>query len=359
METQTVASNVFPEKVYSNKPKPAPGDFLQAMNDAIAELGGFEIQPEACDKTQSMQSTQSTSTGSREKLALGTITSNTPTVSDLLIKHPEYGKKCWKIIHSEINRGKSFTAIQPGTSIYLNPASMEISWNQKSDVAYQPSIIAEKTPLPPENSAESAAAQNEPLSSRLASAVKTYLGKPYKEIDCYELLVNGLTDMGVRYRGDGGLKDRLMKMAVDNGLSTNAYLSGEGIVSTLGNRLYSNYITRISNPEEQANRLIREIEPFTQEGFILSFSTPTRGHTGVISQKNDQWTFINSGRMDHRMDGTRISKGVGEESLNDEIKNWFKLAGRRRESLLVTLGQLDRSKLAEYADLNPPSPGKA
>ncbi|MCJ7603604.1 MAG: hypothetical protein MUO63_19150, partial [Desulfobulbaceae bacterium] len=84
-----------------------------------------------------------------------------------------------------------------------------------------------------------------------------------------------------------------------------------------------------------------------------SFSTPTRGHTGIISQHNQMWTFINSGYMDNQVEKTGRSKGVGEEVLAKEIKNWCKVAAKTGESLVITLGRLQEEKLrtAQRQDL--------
>ena len=58
---------------------------------------------------------------------LGTLTRERPTVSHLLAGHPEYGSRCWEIIHSDINRDKPWTRIPAGTEIYLDPETKEIS----------------------------------------------------------------------------------------------------------------------------------------------------------------------------------------------------------------------------------------
>jgi hypothetical protein len=79
-----------------------------------------------------------------------------------------------------------------------------------------------------------------------------------------------------------------------------------------------------------------------QKGLILSFSTPTRGHTGVVSRQGDEWTYINSGLIDNQVTSGRISERVGEEHLKAEIKNWLTLAEDRNESITVTLGQVTR-----------------
>ena len=103
----------------------------------------------------------------------------------------------------------------------------------------------------------------------------------------------------------------------------------------------------IDNPERAADRTLNTMKEVMAEGQILSFSTPTRGHTGVIArQENGEWTFINSGRMDNPVSEALSSKEVGEEVLVNELQNWFSLARRRNEPLTITLGQVDQAKVA-------------
>ena len=90
------------------------------------------------------------------------------------------------------------------------------------------------------------------------------------------------------------------------------------------------------------------MEPLLKKGFILSFSTPTRGHTGIVSQKDLFWTYINSGNMDHNVETPRETKSVGEEYLAEEIANWLALAAERDESLIITLGRLHEEKLRSF-----------
>lgn len=63
-------------------------------------------------------------------LQLGIISSAQPTVSHLLVNHPEYGGNCWEIIHSDLNKDKAYTRIPDGTTIYIDPESKEISWDR-------------------------------------------------------------------------------------------------------------------------------------------------------------------------------------------------------------------------------------
>lgn len=64
-----------------------------------------------------------------ELVDAGVISLKSPTVSHLLINHPEYGSDCWKIVHSDLNRNKPYRRIPAGTRIYIDPQSKEITWN--------------------------------------------------------------------------------------------------------------------------------------------------------------------------------------------------------------------------------------
>jgi len=275
-----------------------------------------------------------------EPVFLGTISKSDPTVSDLMIKHPTYGKDCWNIIDSGINRDKAYTMIPSGSRIYLNPETLEIVWNGNRG----PAAHTVEENQPGLRAKQMHAGESDPFSTGLVKAVKPYLGKPYEEINCFELVVQGLEGLGIPYYGHGGLGERLVKIATGKGLSSNHYLSGEGLIETSGSRIYSKSIPRIRNSKREARKVYQEIEPLLHEGLILSFSTPTRGHTGIISQREHTWTYINSGHMDHRIEG-RASRGVGEEFLSTEIRNWFRLAANRREPLQITVGRLDEEKL--------------
>jgi hypothetical protein len=167
-------------------------------------------------------------------------------------------------------------------------------------------------------------------------------------MDCYELVVKGLQNLGVRYRGKGGLGERLMQEALGSGLARNRYLNGEGIVRTSGDKVFEKTILDVRNPGREARRLMGELNPLLRQGQILSFSMRTRGHTGVVSQRNGSWTFINSGTLDNPVSRTRVSKGVGEEDLEAELRNWLRLAGERREGLRIQVGSLDRERLSAF-----------
>jgi hypothetical protein len=100
--------------------------------------------------------------------------------------------------------------------------------------------------------------------------------------------------MGIQYQGRNGLGGHLVQRAVGDGLAMNHYLNGEGIMDATGTTPFERRIFKISNPDLEADKTMAEMTPFLKDGQILSFSTRTRGHTGVVSIKDNAWTFINS-----------------------------------------------------------------
>ncbi|RJR16254.1 MAG: hypothetical protein C4581_10440 [Nitrospiraceae bacterium] len=271
-------------------------------------------------------------------IVIGTIIRDHPTVSHLFEAHPDFDRRFWDIINAPVNSSKDYKALRPGTRIELNPATMELSFINNSP---ETTIIqsANHTRHVPDAGSE----DNNYVS--LADAVKPYMGTPYNQIDCYGLVVRGLMNQGIQYNGHGGLRERLENQAARDGRPGNAYFSGEGLVEQAGIKVYSKSIKNISNPDSTADEIYSELMPLLREGMILSFSTPTRGHTGVVSQQDSEWTYINSGVIDHDISRGTVSKRVGEEVLKAEVNNWCVLAAGRREPLMVTIGQIDRNKL--------------
>ncbi len=290
-------------------------------------------------------------------VSLGQVTHRTPNVSSLLVKHPDYRKDCWSILFSDLNRDKPYTRIRPGTEIFLDPKSREVVWGEMRPVSEKAEAVATTRPGPHTTAAKSSPA-GQAFSERLVGAVKPYYGKPYGEINCYELLVKGLTNLGIRYQGAGGLGRKLLGMAREQGLPMYAYFNGEGLIAASGSPVYSKTLLRVQSPERQADAVLKEIEPRLEKGQILSFSIHSRGHTGIVSREGDTWTLINSGEMDHALNAEDLPKGVGEESLAAEIRDWFKMARDRGESLRITLGRLNEKKLLTYAEPRTEEPKK-
>ena len=326
-----LSSGINRDKAYTN----IPGGSRIYLNPKTFEIV-WNRQRVSGNGTQ----TENNTPKNAEPVFIGTLSKSNPTVSDLLIKHPAYGKDCWGILSSGINRDKAYTNIPGGSRIYLNPKTLEVVWNgNKAPAAH--TVQANQPDL---RTKQTQSRESNPFSAGLVKALKPYLGKPYKEMNCFELVAQGLEGAGIRYYGRNGLGERLIKMATEKGLSSNHYLTGEGLIETSGSTIYSKSIQKIRNSKTEAHKVYQEVKPFLHEGLILSFSTPTRGHTGIVSQRGQNWTYINSGQMDHRLEG-RTSRGVGEEFLSAEIRNWFKLAANRKEPLQITVGRLDEDKL--------------
>ncbi len=304
----------------------------------------------ALASAKKMTSTEQESQSNRLAF-LGIIDRQSPTVSNLLIDDPQFSKDCWRIVHADINRHKPFTRMLPGTPVFLDPSTNEIFWEESFPPPKEfPGSVAE----PGKASQIADREKTNSCGSRLASAVQSFIGRGYDEIDCYELLVNGLQLMGVQYQGNDGLKAQLVRMAREEGLSENAYLSGEGIVEASGKRVYDRTLLPLENSEKQARQIKSEITSVLDNGHILSFSTPTRGHTGVVDHRNGKWVFVNSGRLDHPVANRPvIRKGVGEEDLEAEIVNWLRLAAARKEPLRISIGCLVEDKLSAFIKPRP------
>ncbi len=279
--------------------------------------------------TLSMRVSIHSSSETGDKVVLGQINQTNPTISNLLSQKSNYKTQRWTIIHSEVNKNKEFTKIPTDTTIYIDKKTKELSWKHSSQ-----NNIAEQ------NNKKNILAQ------KLDDAVKPFMGTEYKHLDCYTLLVNGLENMGIRYRGKDSISSQLLQRAQLDGRSSHAYFTGEGLTEALGNKVYSKAITQIDNISQQSQSVFQEMKSLMQKGDILSFSLETRGHTGIISHNQEQWTYINSGRMDHSITNSAPRHGVGEESLLSEINNWIKLAQKNNEALKITVGRLDKQKFA-------------
>jgi len=291
---------------------------------------------------------------------LGVISRQTPTVSHLLKTHPQFGADTWDILSLAANANKDFSRLPVGTKVVIDPATREISWRAGSAetwaVPEQPAgrqIVAEAAKIVYSAAAPSAPEQNQSVPTNgamdLTEAVRPFFGRNYKEINCYELLVKGLERMNIPYSGKNGLFSKLTSMAKEQGLPANAYLNGEGVVKAAGSLVLSRNYPHTVNWKRDAEKLYEDMAPLLDKGQILSFSTRHRGHTGIVGQQDSQWTFINSGRLDNSLTKNSPRQGVGEELLQQEIRNWFRLASKSGESLSVTLGTVGRERAVAAA----------
>ncbi len=281
-------------------------------------------------------------------MILGTITRETPTISQLLFKSP-LKDECWNIIYNPVNGKKSFHRIRPGTRILYDPVSKELLWGKRFK-----EFMAAREPKTQELARNSGSGKGLPDflqengAAGLSKAVKEFIGQDYEKMDCFELVVGGLREMGVKYRGKGGLGHHLINQALERGLPRNHFLNGEGLVSESGTSVFKKTIFSVKNPKIQAQSLMKEIQNLLEEGQILSFSMRNKGHTGVVSRSRDCWTFVNSGDMDHNLSGDNGSKKVGEEDLKSEMENWFILARDMGQGLKISLGTLDIDRLSMF-----------
>ncbi len=314
------------------------GTVVALKTDSNELVWGKTLSPmKGNARVQSSEQGENTSQGSglqNNSIIIGTISRDNPTVSHLLHAHSEFRAFTYDIINSPANHTMNYTSLRPGTKVAIDPETMKLTFmnNHKSTPDSQ-TVLAR---LPE----QSPAGENINHAS-LADAVKTYIGTPYNKIDCYGLVVRGLMNQGIQYTGQGGLREMLESTAADKGIAQNAYFNGEGLVEIAGTRIFSKSMQNISNAGEKTEEIYSEVAPHLREGLILSFSTPTRGHTGIVSRQGNDWTYINSGVIDNQISPGRVSKRVGEEFLKAEINNWCKLAAGRKEPLMVTIGHLD------------------
>ncbi len=298
-------------------------------------LTGNSTHRQIINYSQTSDSSAQNSSNKSGKEILGIINKQVPTVSNLLSNNNNYKSERWDIIHSAINKHKSFTRIPDGATIYIDKTTKEISWAK-----------AEKQLTQASPSSTTVSSSNAVLSNKLDDAVKPFMGTPYKNLDCYTLVVNGLENMGIEYRGKNGLRSQLLQMARAESRVKNAYFTGEGITQAMGKKVYTKAVFKVNDINQQSKDIYQEMKNLMQKGDILSFSLGSKGHTGVISQHQEQWTYINSGRLDHSINKNAPKHGVGEENLLDEISNWIKLSQRRKEYLQITIGRVDSNKLA-------------
>lgn len=319
-------------------------------------VGRRQLEP-TNPRNCSFEASKQGSPGKKGLVSLGTISKETATVSELIYRTP-FKKDCWNIVLSSINADKPYKTIPPGTEVYLDPETREVFWGKElaafEKESSEPVDTRNAKGMDTRETIRFSPMESQEMTGEtshvpdFSEAVREFIGKDYNQMDCYELVVGGLRNLGVRYRGKGGLGEELIKRAREKGYASNHYLTGEGLVSASGSDVYKKRFASITDPEKEADAFLSEITGILKQGQILSFSTQTRGHTGVVSQVDGTWTFINSGTMDNTLEGRNGGRRVGEERLSDEIKNWFRLAGNRKEGLMISIGSIDLSKLAAY-----------
>ncbi len=186
--------------------------------------------------------------------------------------------------------------------------------------------------------------QDDTLGSELIRVSRErYLGRSYSKRDCYTFLVRALEDIGVRYYGPEGLRSELVQKALNDGLSPYRYLTGEAVTHSLTGRPVEIHIPNAR--EDALESTWKQLERALLPGAVLSISSQTFGHTGIVAENNAQWTFLNSSTQ-------RRSAGTGyriqEEDLKSELKEWLQRARKRNSFLTITLGVPERRLAARY-----------
>ncbi len=266
--------DIIHSQINSNKPYTKVRTGTEVfLNPATNEI--FLGSKEASLSVKEEENISSTSSSATE-ITLGSLGSDSPTISHLLAQSPEFSDQKWQILSLPVNAGKDFRHIPGGSAIHINTATKEISWSAPhSSIAPAALYAEEKPPISKEKT------------ENLSTAVQQFIGTPYSKIDCYDLVVKGLQNIGIQYGGKTGLYRHLTKMAKARGLPANAYLTGEGLVAAAGSRVLYEAFPVVKKPDIAAQQTLEKMSGLLERGQILSFSTPTRGHTGIIYR--DPW----------------------------------------------------------------------
>ncbi len=337
----SVGGSVYPLPIQKTSPAAAGGDFAATLARRLGETAA----------------TGTPVAGQGESISLGRLSAARPTVSHLLLANPQLKRDTWSIIHDPANRGKNFADMPGGVEVCYNPRTREISWGEppavassspveKTAVMPPPPVPSQVTPALLPQAADNFATSFD--ATVLPELLQPLIGTSYAKLDCYELVVEGLKKLGVSYHGRDGLQADLIRRARAENRPMNAYLTGEGLIEASGQAVYEKRVSPGRDPRATAETVFAELEGRLQPGQILSFSTARRGHTGVISRQGDTWAFLNSGRSDNALTPTGRRQGVAEEDLKAEIASWLRRAARAGDTLQITVGELNRSKLVAY-----------
>ena len=177
-----------------------------------------------------------------------------------------------------------------------------------------------------------------------------YLGKHYRKRDCYVFLVRALEDVGVRYYGTGGIKEALLRKAVDEGRQRYAYLTGEGVIQSLCTNPSKIHIPRAN--ERSFSEAWSRLKGVLSPGSLISVSSRRFGHTGIVGNKGKEWTLLNSAKQVH---ADERSYKVKEEDLKKELRSWLRRAQKQRSFLTVTVGSPEINMAARFG---PDSAGR-
>jgi hypothetical protein len=174
-------------------------------------------------------------------------------------------------------------------------------------------------------------------------ARNNYLGLRSDGKDCYNFLVQVLEDSGIPYYGRNGIRESLVNRAEREGVNPYRYLTGEDLTSQLCRDPFRLHVPRGS--AESAAQVWRRMLPGLAHGALLSVSSQSFGHTGIVAGEDGRWTFLNSAKLGR---DRKESYLVKEEELMGELQGWLARAGRHDSFLDITVGLPERGRAEQF-----------
>ncbi len=173
-------------------------------------------------------------------------------------------------------------------------------------------------------------------------AVLKKLRARYNHSDCLEFLANLLEDNGITYYGKNGLANRLMAQARIEGKNLNAYLTGEGLTQELSSQPITIKLSK--DYEGSFEQVWGQLKPYIQAGSILSFSSKSFGHTGLVDRVDNRLVYVNASGAA----GKPETYQVEAEDLKPEVKSWFERAKKQETFLNITIGAINPRLAARF-----------
>jgi hypothetical protein len=164
----------------------------------------------------------------------------------------------------------------------------------------------------------------------------------FKNRDCLEFLANLLEENGITYYGKKGLANQLIAQARNQGKRLNTYLTGEGLTRELS---INPIVLEVKKDDSSSFEDVwKRIRPHIREGSILSFSSQSFGHTGLVDRQDNRWVYLNaSGKF-----GKPETYQIKAEDLKLEIQSWFQRAKRQESFLNITVGAIDANLASHF-----------
>jgi len=212
-----------------------------------------------------------------------------------------------------------------------------------------------KQPIFSSSSTENISDTNTPIrSSEITKPAKNSilqnLRYRYKNRDCLEFLASLLEDNGIAYYGKNGLANQLIAQARTQGKNLNAYLTGEGLTRELSDQPIT--ISLQKDHKGNFEQVWRKIQPHIQAGSILSFSSKSFGHTGLVDRVDNRWVYFNASGAVGKPETYRVKA----EDLKPEVKSWFDRARKQATFLNITIGAINPSMAARFHNIPAGNP---